>query len=107
MTSLLLLIVLMFQGQVVTQGGPPPAPVPQERAEVAPRYAAGEARQGVHHAFNSGDETKFLAAQETYGARDAREAAAGRTREDVHPDEGGFRTLKVKRAAATPERSAS
>ena len=49
MQTLLLLVVLMFQGgQVVTQGGPPPEPVPKDAPKTLPDTPQGQAREGVH-----------------------------------------------------------
>jgi hypothetical protein len=105
MNVLLLLIALTFQGQVVTQGGPPPAPVPKDAPKTLPDTPQGKHVKAYIDAFNSGDEKKFLAAQEELMAADtlARRPAADRAKM-FNRMKGDFGKLAVKRAASTPER---
>ena len=104
MTTLLLLVALI-QGQVVTQGGPPPAPVPKDAPKTLPGTPQGKHVKAYIDAFNSGDEKKFLAVQEELMAADtlARRPAADRARM-FNRMRGDFGTLTVKRAASTPDR---
>jgi hypothetical protein len=104
MYTLLLLIALMFQGQVVTQGGPPPAPVPKDAPKTLPDTPQGKHVKAYIDAFNSGDERKFLAAQQELMAADtlARRPAADRAKMFSRM-KGDFGKLAVKRAASTPE----
>jgi hypothetical protein len=105
MNVLLLLIALTFQGQVVTQGGPPPAPVPKDAPKTLPDTPQGKHVKAYIDAFNSGDEKTFLAAQEELMAADtlARRPAADRAKM-FNRMKGDFGKLAVKRAASTPER---
>ena len=102
MHTLLLLVVLMFQGQVVTQGGPPPAPVPKDAPKTLPDTPQGKHVKAYIDAFNTGDEKKFLAAQEELMAAEAlaRRPAAERAKM-FNRMRGDFGTLTVKRAAST------
>jgi hypothetical protein len=104
MSTLLLMIALMFQGQVVTQGGPPPPPVPKDAPKTVPDTPQGRHVKAFIAAFNSGDEKKFLAAEEelmTAGTL-ARRPAADRAKM-FNRMKGDFGTLTVKRVAATAE----
>jgi hypothetical protein len=105
MHAWLLLIALTFQGQVVTQGGPPPAPVPKDAPKTLPDTPQGKHVKAYIDAFNSGDEKKFLAAQGELMAADtlARRPAADRAKM-FNRMKGDFGKLAVKRAAATPEK---
>jgi hypothetical protein len=104
MNMLLLLIALTFQGQVVTQGGPPPAPVPKDAPKALPDTPQGKQVKAFIEAFNSGDEKTFLKAQEELMASDtlARRPAADRAKM-FNRMKGDFGTLTVKRAAATAD----
>jgi hypothetical protein len=103
MTTLLLFVALMFQGQVVTQGGPPPAPVPKDAPKTLPDTPQGKHVKAYIDAFNTGDEKKFLAAQEELMAAEAlaRRPAAERAKM-FNRMKGDFGTLTVKRAASAP-----
>jgi len=105
MHTLLLLMALTFQGQVVVEGGPPPAPVPRDAPRTLPDTPQGKHVKAYIDAFNSGDEKKFLAAQEELMAPDtlARRPAADRAKM-FNRMKGDFGKLTVKRAAATPEK---
>jgi len=105
MHTLVLLVALMFQGQVVTQGGPPPAPVPKDAPKTLPDTPQGKRVKAYIDAFNSGDEKKFLAAQEELMAADtlSRRPAAERAKM-FNRMRGDFGTLTIKRAASTPEK---
>lgn len=105
MSTVLLLIALMLQGQqVVTQGGPPPAPVPRDAPKTLPDTPQGKHVKTYIDAFNSGDEKKFLAAQEELMSAEtlARRPAADRAKMFGRM-RGDFGKLTVKRAASTPE----
>jgi len=105
MSTLLLLIALAFQGQVVTQGGPPPAPVPKDAPKTLPDTPQGKQVKAYIDAFNSGDEAKFLEAQEGLMAADAlaRRPPAERAKM-FNRMTGDFGTLTVKRVAAAPDK---
>jgi hypothetical protein len=105
MNTLLVLAVLMFQGQVVTQGGPPPAPVPKESPKTLPDTPQGRHVKAFIAAFNSGDEETFLKAQEELMAADTltRRPAADRAKM-FNRMKGDFGTLTVKRVAATADK---
>lgn len=104
MSTLLLLIALTFQGQVVVEGGPPPAPVPRDAPKTLPDTPQGKHVKAYIDAFNSGDEKKFLAAQEELMSAEtlARRPAADRAKMFGRM-RGDFGKLTVKRAASTPE----
>ena len=105
MSMLLVLIALTFQGQVVTQGGPPPPPVPKDAPKTLPDTPQGKQVKAFIEAFNTGDERKFLAAQETLMAADtlAKRPAADRAKM-FNRMKGDFGTLTVKRVAAAPDK---
>ena len=105
MHALLLLIVLMFQGQVVVQGGPPPAPVPRDAPTTLPSTPQGKQVKAFIDAFNTGDEKTFLKAQDDLMTPEvlARRPAAERAKM-FNRMKGDFGTLTVKRVAATPEK---
>jgi hypothetical protein len=104
MNTLLLLIALTCQGQAVVQGGPPPAPVPRDAPKTLPDTPQGKQVKAYIDAFNSGDEQKFLSAQEALMSADtlARRPAADRAKMFGRM-KGDFGKLIVKRAASTPE----
>jgi hypothetical protein len=103
--TLLLSVMLAQQPQVVTQGGPPPAPVPKDASKTLPDTPQGKQVKAFIAAFNSGDEKTFLAAQEQLMAADtlARRPAADRAKM-FNRMKGDFGTLTVKRAVASPDR---
>ncbi|MEO6238095.1 MAG: hypothetical protein ABIQ52_13945 [Vicinamibacterales bacterium] len=103
LTSLLLSAVLIGQGQVVVEGGPPPAPVPKDAPRALPDTPQGKHVKTYIEAFNAGDEKKFMAVQETLFAPEAlaRRTAADRSKM-FNRMKGDFGTLVVKRAIASP-----
>jgi hypothetical protein len=106
MQTLLLLVVLMFQGgQIVTQGGPPPEPVPKDAPKALPDTPQGKRVKAFIEAFNSGDEKTFLKAQEELMSSDALAKRPATDRAKMfNRMKGDFGKLTVKRAAATPEK---
>jgi hypothetical protein len=102
MSTLLLLVALMFQGQqVVTQGGPPPKPVPRDAPATLPDTPQAKHVKAYIDAFNAGDEAKFLKVQEELMAPEAlaRRPAAERAKM-YNRLRGDFPTMKIKRVAA-------
>jgi len=99
------LIALAFQGQVVVQGGPPPPPVPKDAPKTLPDTPQGKHVKTYIDAFNTGDEKKFLAAQEELMAADtlARRPAADRAKM-FNRMKGDFGKLTVKRAVSAPDK---
>ena len=107
MNMLLLLVALMFQGQVVVQegrGGPPPVPVPMNAPKTLPATPQGKIVKAYIEAFNTGDEKKFLAVQEELMAPEAlaRRPATDRAKMFSRM-KGDFGTLTVKRAVSAPD----
>ena len=70
-SAVVLAAVLTMQGQVVVQGGPPPKPVPKDAPAKLPDTPQGKHVKAYIDAFNSGDEARFLKAQEELMAADA------------------------------------
>jgi hypothetical protein len=103
-TLLLSAVLGLQQPQIVTQGGPPPAPVPRDAPKTLPDTPQGKHVKTYIDAFNSGDEKKFLAAQEQLMAAEAlaRRPAADRAKMFGRM-KGDFGTLIVKRAASTAD----
>lgn len=104
--TLLVSAVLVLQGQqVVTQGGPPPPPVPKDAPKTLPDTPQGKQVKAFIDAFNTGDEKRFLAAQEALMATDtlAKRPAADRAKM-FNRMKGDFGTLTVKRVAATADK---
>lgn len=103
-TVLISAVLSLQQPQVVTQGGPPPAPVPKDAPKTLPDTPQGKHVKAYIEAFNTGDEKKFLAVQEQLMAADAlaRRPAAERAKM-FNRMRGDFGTLTVKRAASAPE----
>ena len=99
-----LTLTLMLQGQVVVQGGPPPAPVPKDAPATLPDTPQAKTVKAYIAAFNTGDEAKFLKAQEDLMAADllARRPAADRAKM-FNRMRGDFDSLKIKRAVSTPQ----
>ena len=104
--TVLISAVLVLQGQqVVTQGGPPPAPVPKDAPKTLPDTPQGKQVKAYIDAFNTGDEKKFLAAQEALMAADALAKRPPAERAKMYNRiKGDFGTLTVKRVAATPDK---
>lgn len=97
--------VLGFQGRAtVVQGGPPPKPVPKTAPAALPDTPQGKHVKAFIEAFNSGDQAKFMKAQEDLmtAAALARRTADERARMYARL-RGDFPTMKVKRAVATAE----
>src|SRR3954453_17774296 len=100
--TLLLSIVLAQQPQIVTQGGPPPVPVPKDAPKALPDTAQGKHVKAYIDAFNTGDEKKFLAAQEQLMSADALAKRPADQRARMYARlRGDFPTMKIKRAATT------
>jgi hypothetical protein len=97
----LCLVMLAQQPQVVTEGGPPPKPVPKDAPATLPATPQGRHVEAYIAAFNTGDKEKFLAAHETFMSADtlARRPEADRAKL-FDRMRGDFDTLKVKRAVA-------
>jgi len=105
LTSILLSVVLVVQGQqVVTQGGPPPKPVPRDAPATLPDTPQAKHVKAYIDAFNAGDEAKFLKVQEELMAPEAlaRRSAAERAKM-YNRLRGDFPAMKIKRVAATAE----
>jgi len=105
LTMMVLTVGLMWQGQVVVQGGgPPPAPVPKNAPATLPDTPQAKAVKAYLAAFNTGDEAAFLKAQESLMSADllARRPAADRAKMFKRM-RGDFDALKIKRAVATAE----
>lgn len=100
-STLLLIVGLSVQGQQVVQGGPPPPPVPKSAPATLPATPQGKRVQAFIDAFNTGDEQKFLKAQEELMAPNtlARRPQAERAKMYGRM-KGDFGTLKVRRAVA-------
>ena len=104
LSAILLVGSLAFQGQVVVQGGPPPKPVPKNAPAALPDTPQGKHVKEFIDAFNSGDEAKFLKTQEDLMSSEALAKRPADQRAKMYARmKGDFPTLKVKRAAATPE----
>jgi hypothetical protein len=103
--TVLLSMMLVQQPQIVTQGGPPPVPVPKDAPKTLPDTPQGKHVKAYIEAFNTGDEKKFLAVQEELMAPEtlARRPPAERAKMFSRM-RGDFGTLTVKRAASTPEK---
>ena len=103
LASIVLSVALMVQGQqVVTQGGPPPKPVPKDAPATLPDTPQAKHVKAYIDAFNAGDEGKFLKAQEELMSAEAlaRRPAADRARMYTRL-RGDFPTMKIKRVAAS------
>jgi hypothetical protein len=98
------ILAVMLQGQVVVQGGPPPAPVPKDAPATLPDTPQAKTVKAYIEAFNTGDEAKFLKAQEELMTADllARRPAADRAKMFKRM-RGDFDSLKIKRAVSTPQ----
>ena len=105
LASMLLSVVLVVQGQqVVTQGGPPPKPVPKDAPATLPDTPQAKHVKAYIDAFNAGDEAKFLKAQEDLMSPEAlaRRPAAERAKM-YNRMRGDFPTMKIKRVASSAE----
>jgi hypothetical protein len=103
--SVVLSLVLMGQGQqVVTQGGPPPKPVPKDAPATLPDTPQAKHVKAYIDAFNAGNEATFLKAQETLMSAStlARRPAAERAKM-YNRLRGDFPTMKITRVAASAE----
>jgi len=90
--------------QVVVQGGPPPKPVPKDAPTKLPDTPQARHVQAYLDAFNSGDEQKFLTAQERFMAADTlAKRPADQRAQMFRRMRGDFGTLAIKRVAASPE----
>jgi hypothetical protein len=104
MITIAVSLALLLQGQVVVQGGPPPAPVPKNAPATLPDSPQARAVKAYLDAFNTGDEAKFLKAQEELMAPDllAKRPAADRAKM-FNRMRGDFDALRIKRAVATAQ----
>ena len=103
-SAVVLAAVLTMQGQVVAQGGPPPKPVPKDAPAKLPDTPQGKHVKAYIDAFNSGDEARFLKAQEELMAADALVRRPADQRAKMYARmRGDFPAMKIKRAAATAE----
>ena len=106
MIGILVITALMSaqSGQVVVQGGPPPKPVPKNAPAALPDTPQAKHVKAYIDAFNSGDEKKFLAVQEQLMSAEALARRPAEQRAKMYARlRGDFPTMKIKRAAATPE----
>ena len=102
MLAMFVLVVgLSVQGQQVVQGGPPPPPVPKNAPATLPDTPQGKRVQTFIDAFNTGDEQKFLKAQEALMSADTLAKRPQAERAKMYGRlRGDFGTFKVKRAVA-------
>ena len=99
-----LMFVVSLQGQQVVQGGPPPKPVPKDAPAALPDTPQAKRVQAYIDAFNTGDEAKFLKAQEELLSGEALARRPADQRAKMYSRmRGDFTTLKIKRVSATPE----
>ena len=104
MIAALVLVVDLQGQQAVVEGGPPPKPVPKNAPAALPATPQAARVKAYIEAFNTGDEAKFLKAQDEImspGAL-ARRPPADRARMFARM-RGDFGTLKILRATATAE----
>ncbi len=104
-SALLFSAVLSLQGgQVVVQGGPPPKPVPRDAPAALPDTPQARHVKAYIDAYNSGDKTKFLKAQEELMAADALAKRPADQRARMYDRmRGDLPSMKIKRVAASPE----
>jgi hypothetical protein len=89
------------QGQKVVEGGPPPAPVPQDAPKTLPATPQGKRVQAYMDAFNSGDEARFLKVQEEITAPEALARRPPEQRAKLYARlRGDFPKMQVLRAVA-------
>jgi hypothetical protein len=105
MSTLFLLVALIYQGQqVVTQGGPPPKPVPKNAPATLPDTPQAKHVKAYIDAFNAGDEAKFLKTQEELLSPEALARRPATDRAKMYNRlRGDFPTMKIKRVAASAE----
>src|SRR5262245_47910191 len=102
--ALMFVVSLHGQGQVVVQGGPPPKPVPHDAPAALPDTPQAKRVQAYIDAFNSGDEAKFLKAQEELMTAETLAKRPADQRAKMYARmRGDFSILTIKRVAATPE----
>jgi hypothetical protein len=100
----MLTVLLSGQGQVVVQGGPPPKPVPKNAPATLPDTPQAKHVKAYLDAFNSGDEAKFLKAQEALMSTEALARRPADQRAKMYGRmKGDFGTLKILRVAASAE----
>lgn len=90
-------------GQVVVQGGPPPKPVPRTAPATLPDTPQGRRVKSFVEAFNSGDEARFLKAQEEMMTETLAKRPADQRAKMYARLRGDFPVMKIKRAVAEPE----
>ena len=101
---LLVSALVSLQGQVVVQGGPPPKPVPKTAPAALPDTPQARHVKAYIDAFNSGDEAKFMKAQEALMSPETLARRPAEQRAKMYARlRGDFPTMKIKRAAATAE----
>lgn len=100
-----LLFVVALQGrQMIVQGGPPPKPVPKDAPATLPDTPQARRVKAYVEAFNTGDEAKFLKAQEELMSAETLAKRPAEQRAQMYARlKGDFGTMKIARAAATPE----
>jgi hypothetical protein len=100
---LVLTAVISFQGRaVVVEGGPPPKPVPKNAPATLPDTPQAKRVQAYVDAFNSGDEARFLKAQEENMMPEALARRPADQRAKMYARlRGDFPALKIKRVAAS------
>ena len=104
-STLILILGLSVQGQQVVQGGPPPPPVPKNAPATLPETPQGKRVQAFIDAFNTGDEQKFLKAQEELMSAETLAKRPQAERAKMYGRlKGDFGTFKVKRAIAAGDK---
>jgi len=99
-----LLLVAALQGQVVVQGGPPPAPVPKNAPATLPDTPQAKRVKAYVDAFNTGDEAAFLKAQEEHFTPEALQRRPAAERAKMYARlRGDFGPMKIQRVAASAE----
>jgi hypothetical protein len=100
-----LMFCLVLQGQqVVVQGGPPPKPVPRDAPSTLPDTPQARMVREYLDAFNSGNETRFMKAQEDLMSAETLAKRPADQRAKMYARmKADFGTLTIKRVAATPE----
>jgi len=99
-----LLLVAALQGQVVVQGGPPPAPVPKNAPATLPDTPQAKRVKAYVDAFNTGDEAAFLKAQEEHFTPEALQRRPPAERAKMYARlRGDFGPMKIQRVAASAE----
>ena len=99
-----LLFVVALQGQVVVQGGPPPAPVPKNAPATLPDTPQAKHVKAYVDAFNTRDEAAFLKMQEEHFAPDTLQKRPAAERAKMYARlRGDFGSMKILRVAASAE----